>query len=216
MSDNPLSAVLSNKVNIGGREIPVVVVGGGIGLLAAVAALVSRRNSPQVTPSEVTPADQGQSFADQFTTFSQGISQQVNTSLAEQSAYFASQFASFQSGFQGQLASQQAGTTAEINNLRNSTGQSIQTITTNVNNIQSGYAALNQRVAAVEQKAAKVDTLTTVVRNMARWFYAVPNLISVGNTYPVNSQEWQTAAGQAMSGITNTVGPIGGLGTLVQ
>jgi len=215
MSDNPLSAVLSNKVKIGGREIPVVVVGGGIGIVAAVAALVSRRNSPQVAAAEVTPADQGQSFADQFTTFSQGISQQVSSSLAEQSASFASQFASFQAGFQGQLASQQAGTTAEINNLRNSTGQSIQTITTNVNNIQSGYAALNQRVAAVEQKAAKVDTLTTVVRNMARWFYAVPNVISLANTYGIPSEGWTTAAGQVMTGITNTVAPIGGLGTIV-
>lgn len=204
MSDNPLSAVLSNKVKIGGREIPVVVVGGGIGLVAAVAALVSRRNSPQVAASEVTPADQGQSFADQFTTFSQGISQQVNTSLAEQSAAVASQFSSFQAGFQSQLASQQAGTSA-----------SLATITTNVNNIQSGYAALNQRVAAVEQKAAKVDTLTTVVRNMARWFYAVPNVISLANTYGIPSDGWTTAAGQVMTGITNTVAPIGGLGTIV-
>lgn len=204
MSDNPLSAVLSNKVKIGGREIPVVVVGGGIGLVAAVAALVSRRNSPQVAAAEVTPSDQGQSFADQFTTFSQGISQQVNTSLAEQSAAVASQFSSFQAGFQSQLASQQAGTSA-----------SLATITTNVNNIQSGYAALNQRVAAVEQKAAKVDTLTTVVRNMARWFYAVPNVISLANTYGIPSEGWTTAAGQVMTGITNTVAPIGGLGTIV-
>ncbi len=136
MSDNPLSAALSNKVKIGGREIPVVVLGGGIGLVAAVAALVSRRNAPQTAAAEVTPADQGQSFADQFTTFSQGISQQVSTSLAEQSAAVASQFSSFQAGFQSQLASQQAGTSA-----------SLATITTNVNNIQSGYAALNQRVS---------------------------------------------------------------------
>lgn len=205
MSDNPLSAALSNKVKIGGREIPVVVLGGGIGLVAAVAALVSRRNAPQTAAAEVTqPAEQGQSFADQFTTFSQGISQQVSSSLAEQSAAVASQFSSFQAGFQNQLASQQAGTSA-----------SLATITTNVNNIQSGYAALNQRVAAVEQKAAKVDTLTTVVRNMARWFYAVPNVISLANTYGIPSEGWTTAAGQVMTGITNTVAPIGGLGTIV-
>ncbi len=214
MSDNPLSAALSNKVKIGGREIPVVVLGGGIGLVAAFAALISRRNSPQTVAAEVTPADQGQSFADQFSTFSQGISQQVTTSLAEQSASIASQFSSFQAGFQGQLASQQAGTSAEINSLRTSTGQSLATITTNVNNIQSGYAALNQRVAAVEQKAAKVDTLTQVVRNMARWFYAVPNVISLANTYGIPSDQWTTSAGQVMDGITNVVAPIGGLGTI--
>lgn len=79
------------------------------------------------------------------------------------------------------------------------------TITTNVNNIQSGYAALNQRVAAVEQKAAKVAGRHNGCPQYGALVDAVPNVISLANTYGIPSEGWTTAAGQVMTGIMKMV-----------
>lgn len=168
-------AIFTDKIKIGGREIPVILIGGGIAVLAVLVFMISKRGRPAtgvIPAASGSPAPiEGSSTGvtpDQLAQLQAGLNAQIAQQIGASNAQYVGQLQELGSQFGSQLAQQGQQFGSQLTGLTGQLTGEIGGVQTDVQNLRAQYESdkaaqqtamqtLNTRVQAVEVQSGKAS-----------------------------------------------------------